>query len=142
MKKSAVIIALVVSVVLSSCGVMKKDKTNQDSTKLSGEWVLTYITGPRITFDGLFPEAKPTIVFDLEKAKVSGNNSCNSYGGDLVLKGNTIKIEKPFSTMMACQGSGEGTYMEILKEIETYKIDETVLSFYKGDIEVMRFSRK
>ena len=142
MKKSALIIAVVIGVVLSSCSVMKKDAAKQDSSKLAGEWVLTYITGPRITFDGLFPDGKPTMFFDLEINRVSGNNSCNSYGGDLILKNNTIKIEKPFSTMMACQGSGEGTYMEMLKEIETFKVDDKVLSFYKGDVEVMRFARK
>lgn len=143
MKKSALILALIVSVVISSCSVMKKNTTaKQDNSNLVGEWVLTYITGPRITFEGLYPETKPTIAFDLENNRISGNNSCNSYGGGLVLDKNKIKTDKVFSTMMACPGNGESTYMSTLGEIETFKVNGDSLSFYKGDIEMMRFVKK
>ena len=143
MKKSTLILTLIVSVVISSCSVMKKNTAaKQDNSDLSGEWVLTYITGPRIAFDGLYPENKPNIIFDLENNRISGNNSCNSYGGEVMLNKGKIKIDKTFSTMMACQGIGEDTYMSMLKNIETFKVNVDTLSFYKDEIEMMRFLKK
>ena len=37
-------------------------------------WELEYISGPRIAFEGLFPEKKPQITFDQETQKVSGTD--------------------------------------------------------------------
>lgn len=148
MKKLAIVLTLFVTILLSSCSVIKKSSsstststttTNQD---LSGAWVLTYITGPRITFEGLYPEKKPTITFDLEDKRISGNTSCNSYGAGILLDKNKIKIEKPFSTMMACPGNGESTYITTLLKTETFKVNKDTLSFYTGDIEMMRFVRE
>lgn len=143
MKKLTIVLALFVITVLSACSVVKKSssssKTNQD---LSGAWVLTYITGPRIAFEGLYTEKKPTINFDLENKRISGNTSCNSYGAGILLDKDKIKIEKPFSTMMACEGNGESTYISTLLKVETFKVDKNTLSFYMDDIEMMRFVRE
>jgi len=50
------------------------DQLSADTTKhLQGTWVLNYITGPRIAFDGLYPENKPQIQLD-----ASGNLSGNT----------------------------------------------------------------
>lgn len=104
--------------------------------------MLTYITGPRITFDGLFPENKPSLTLDIENKRIGGNNSCNSYGGDLVVKQDSIKIDKTFSTMMACPGNGEKTYMSTLEKIKTFKVQGDSLSLYLNEVEMMRFKRK
>src|SRR6218665_3958733 len=64
--------------VLLSCNTTKSKKSDAVS-KLEGTWELNYITGPRITFDGLFPNKKPTIIFNTKDNQVSGNNSCNTY---------------------------------------------------------------
>jgi serine protease inhibitor ecotin len=53
-----------------------------------------------------------------------------------------IKIEKPFTTMMACPGNGESTYINTLLKVETFKVNNDTLSFYMDDIEVMRFVRE
>lgn len=143
MKKITIALSLVMTILLSSCSVLKKSnsgsKANQD---LAGTWVLTYITGPRIAFDGLYPEKKPTITFDLEEKRISGNTSCNSYGAGILLDKNKIKIDKPFSTMMACPGNGESTYISTLLKVETFKVNKDTLSFYMDDVEMMRFVRE
>ena len=74
--------------VLISCNSMKT--SNSKITSLEGPWELNYISGPRIAFDGLYPNDKPTIVFDLKENKVYGKNSCNSYFGTLDADGNKI----------------------------------------------------
>jgi heat shock protein HslJ len=143
MKKITIALSLIMTIVLSSCSILKKSSSNNVvNQELSGTWVLTYITGPRITFEGLYPEKKPTITFDLEDKRISGNTSCNSYGGSILLDKNKIKIEKPFTTMMACPGNGESTYINTLLKVETFKVNNDTLSFYMDDIEVMRFVRE
>lgn len=143
MKKITIALSLIMTIVLSSCSILKKSSSNNVVNQdLSGTWVLTYITGPRITFEGLYPEKKPTITFDLEDMRISGNTSCNSYGGSILLDKDKIKIDKPFTTMMACPGNGESTYIDTLLKVETFKLNNDTLSFYMDDIEMMRFVRE
>ncbi|HEY1195862.1 META domain-containing protein [Flavobacterium sp.] len=134
------------SSILFSCSIFKCKKTDAVS-KLDGTWELNYITGPRITFDGLYPNKKPTIVFDTKENRVSGNNSCNSYTGKLVVDGNKIDFKQPMAVtkMMCLNGQqGEQTYMEMLQKITTYDItdDGKTLNFISGDIAMMRFTKK
>ncbi len=122
-----------------------KSVTNTTAT-LDGTWELNYISGPRIAFGGLYPNMKPTINFNVKEKKVSGNNSCNQYFGALLLDGNKINFKdaKMGMSMMACQGSGETTYMKTLEKIDSYSISEDgkILNFIMGDIAMMRFEKK
>ena len=36
------------------------------TASLDGTWELNYVAGPRIAFNGLYPNNKPTITFDLK----------------------------------------------------------------------------
>ena len=113
---------------------------------LDGTWQLNYITGPRIAFDGLYPDKKPTIIFNINENKVSGNTSCNQYFGNLVKDGNKINFKdaKMGMTMMVCSGEGENVYMKTLEKVDSYSIsdDGKTLSFIMGDIAVMCFEKK
>ncbi|HWS59574.1 MAG TPA: META domain-containing protein [Flavobacterium sp.] len=116
------------------------------TASLEGTWELNYITGPRIAFDGLYPDKKPTITFDLKENKVAGNNSCNQYFGTLKVDGSKINFKdaKMGMTMMACPGEGEKVYMNTLEKIDSYSISEDgkTLNFIMGDIAMMRFEKK
>lgn len=91
-----------VSSILLSCNVFKCKKKDAVS-KLDGTWELNYITGPKITFEGLYPNKKPTIIFNTKENQVSGNNSCNSYTGKLAIDGNKIDFTQPMAvTKMMC----------------------------------------
>ncbi|MFV8367176.1 META domain-containing protein [Flavobacterium sp. XS1P27] len=122
-------------------------KTITDETaSLDGTWELNYITGPRIAFGGLYPNKKPTIVFDLKENRVSGNASCNSYSGKLNVDGNKISFKDPIAmTKMMCMDiQGEDVYMSTLEKIDSYSISEDgkTLNFIMGDIAMMRFEKK
>jgi heat shock protein HslJ len=112
---------------------------------LDGTWQLNYITGPRIAFDGLYPDKKPTISFDSKENKVFGDNSCNKYFGTLKVEGNKINFKdaKMGMTMMACSGNGENTYMKALEQIDTYSVsnDGKTLNFMMGELTMMRFEK-
>jgi heat shock protein HslJ len=139
--KKVMLLLVVICMSFISCTTKK---ATVKTTSLEGTWQLNYITGPRIAFDGLYPNKKPTIVFDVANNKVSGNNSCNQYFGALILDGQKINFNeaKLGMTMMACQGNGDSLYMETLKKIETYTISEDgkTLKFLVGNVEMMRFS--
>lgn len=134
-------IVLLVGMVFVACTTTKE--TIKEAS-IEGTWELKYITGPKIAFDGLFPNQKPTIKFDLKENKVTGNNSCNRYFGALIMDGATINFKdaKLGMTMMACAGNGESVYMETLNKIETYSITDKgrTLNFLAGNVVLMRFS--
>lgn len=137
-----VLILVFLGVVLMSCKCTKTDTV----AKLDGTWELNYISGPRIAFDGLYPNKKPTIVFDSKESRVSGNSSCNSYTGKLTVDGNKIDFTQPMvMTKMACMdGQGEQTYMSTLQKITSYDItdDGKTLNLISGDVAMMRFTKK
>ncbi|MBW4362528.1 META domain-containing protein [Flavobacterium taihuense] len=125
----------------SSCST---SKPVMKSASLEGTWELNYITGPRITFDGLYPNKKPTITFNTKENKVTGNNSCNQYFGALLLDNDKINFKdaKIGMTMMACEGNGDTVYMDTLNKIERYTIsdDGKALNFLIGNVVMMRFT--
>jgi heat shock protein HslJ len=100
--------------------------------------------GTRIAFDGLYPNKKQTIVFDLKENKIAGNYSCNQYFVGLLVDGSKINFKeaKMGMTMMACQGNGDSIYMETLQKIEAYTItdDGKTLNFLTGNVVMMRFT--
>ncbi|UIR54951.1 META domain-containing protein [Sphingobacterium sp. SRCM116780] len=109
---------------------------------LSGTWELDYISGPRIAFNGLYPNSKPTITFDLASNKVSGNGSCNTYNTNFKTDDHKINFGPIMSTKMGCGGSGEQVYFSTLEKINTYSVDGQTLTFIMGDIAMMRFHKK
>lgn len=140
-----VLILVFLGVVLISCNASKTQK-NDSVSKLEGTWELNYVTGPRIAFDGLYPNKKPTINFNIKENQVSGNNSCNSFNGKLNVTGNKIDFTQPMAvTRMMCQdGQGEQIFMSTLQKITSYDVTDNgrTLNFISGDIAMMRFSKK
>lgn len=133
---------ILLSVVLISCKCQKTDTVS----KLDGNWELNYVSGPRIAFEGLYPNKKPTINFNTKESHVSGNNSCNSFNGKLVVDGNKIDFTQPMAVtkMMCMDGKGEQLFMSTLQKVTSYDItdDGKTLNFISGDIAMMRFTKK
>lgn len=123
-----------------------KEVKQEAATKeqaLDGTWELNYISGPRIAFEGLYPNKKPTITFDVSNKKINGNSSCNNYNGALKLNGHDIGFGPIASTKMACEGSGESVFFKTLETVTKYDIqDNNTLHLIMGDIAVMRFTKK
>lgn len=110
---------------------------------LTGSWELNYISGKRIAFEGLYPNKKPQLTFTDSKTEVGGHTSCNSFSSKLTIDGNKITIAEPTAmTMMACEGEGEKSFLEMLKKVNKYALSGTTLTFLMDDIAVMRFAKK
>ena len=129
---------------MSGNTIVAKLKAPEKSTGLNGNWELSYITGPRITFEGLYPQKKPTIIFNMADSSASGNSSCNSYSVPVEVKGNKISFGEGLATLMACEGDGETVYFQTLRSVKSYKMssDNNTLELIKDGVPVMRFTRK
>lgn len=116
----------------------------EPSVGLNGNWELNYISGPKITFEGLYPEKKPTIIFNMTDSSASGNSSCNSYTVPVEVDGDKISFGEGLATLMACEGDGESIYFQTLRKVETYKIseDSNTLELIMDGVPTMRFERK
>ena len=126
-----------------SCNSLKTDKSNMAS--LQGTWELNYISGPRIAFQGLYPDEKPTIIFDFKADLVSGDTGCNRYSGKPNVFGNKIDFKNDMAlTKRYCPGEGESVYLATLQKIDSYFVSEDgkTLSFMIGDVAMMRFTKK
>jgi heat shock protein HslJ len=138
MKNVKPLFICILALVVSGCTSLK------NTIPLSSEtWELEYITGPRIAFEGLFPENKPQITFNTTKKEVSGTTGCNGFTTKYTLDEQTIKFDENFPmTMRYCEGGGEQVFLKMIKEVNHYFIDnEGKLFLNKGDIPMMRFKK-
>lgn len=141
--KKIMMLTVFVCLIFTFCSTKK---SALDTASLEGTWQLNYITGPKINFDALYPDKKPTISFDVQNSKVAGHNSCNQYFGALIVDGEKINFKnaKLGMTMMACEGDGDSLYMETLQKTETYTITDEgkTLNLLLGNVVMMRFSHQ
>lgn len=134
--------------IFAACNSVKKTtSTNSEATsmtaKLAGTWELNYISGKRIAFEGLFPDKKPQVTFNLSENELGGNTSCNGFSSKILLDGNKITIAEPFAkTMMFCEGEAENTFLSMLKKVTSYSVKDNTLTFLMGDVAIMRFAKK
>ncbi|HLO79744.1 MAG TPA: META domain-containing protein, partial [Chitinophagaceae bacterium] len=109
--------------------------------EFKGNWELEYITGPRIAFEGLYPDKKPTLIYE-GGTEYKGNTSCNGMGGNLMVTATGVIFNPPITTMMACPGNGEQTFLKTFKEVDSYEIKDGKLILKSKGVEMMRFVRK
>ena len=143
MKIKQIIFITILSLVIASCGSTKNTKTSTENDKLyNATWELEYITGPRITFNGLYPNKKPQIAFDKESKKAEGTNSCNGYSADYTITGDTITFGEPGPTTMMYCGEGEKVFLDMMKKINKFNIDaDGKLNLMLNDVPMMRFHK-
>ena len=114
---------------------------SMENEKLGGNWELTYVSGPKIAFEGLYPQKKPNVMFNFANGIIQGNTGCNGFSSKFKLDGNKIKIEDGLQTMMYCEGGGEEAFKNMMRKTNSYKIENGSLVFYYNQVPVMRFKK-
>ena len=81
------------------------------------------------------------IRFDETQKRVSGNGSCNSFGGSVAINDNSLKIGNLFSTKMYCESvqSIEADFFAALGKVTRYEIKGNSLLMYMGDMLSLEF---
>lgn len=123
---------------------MKLKAITSEAGLLDGNWELNYISGPRIAFNGLYPDKKPIIHFNLPEKELGGNTTCNGFSSKIIMEGNKISIAEPFAkTMIFCEGGGETTFLMMLKKVNRFAVTAgNTLTFLIDDVAIMRFTKK
>jgi heat shock protein HslJ len=150
MKKTLSILLLCsLALPMQSMASVKKKKGKKSSLAsqkrqgITGVWVVTYIV--HIDINKTFKQGHiPSIQFDASLKNLSGNDGCNTFSRPIKIEGNKIIAAGPFlSTLMACEGSADQKFMDVLKKINSYAMpDEQTLDLIAGDIGVLQFTRK
>lgn len=140
MKTQIILLIAIFTLIISSCGTKK---VVNDNMLYNTTWELEYISGPRIAFEGLFPDKKPYISFDKETSEVRGNNSCNGYTAKYTLNESAISFGEPGPTTMMYCGEGEKVFVNMMEKINQYGFDEEgKLTLMLNDVPMMRFKKK
>lgn len=113
MKIKNILSLCIFALIIFSCSSTKK---MANDALFNGAWELEYLSGPRIAFNGLYPDKKPKITFNKTTNSVSGNNSCNGYSADYRLDGNEISFGEPGPTTMMYCGEGENFFLKYDKK--------------------------
>lgn len=141
MKNYILVFVLVSCLSISSCNCTKNA---QKTDSIYGTtWELDYISGPRIAFNGLYPDKKPYITFNKESGQVNGSDSCNGYSAPFTVNGNSITFGEPGpSTMMFCEGNGDKQFRQTIQRITSFSFDaDGKLTLLTGDVAMMRFKK-
>jgi heat shock protein HslJ len=158
--KKIVLIAVLLTIIFASC---KSDKstTNSSAAKapdavkpetfnssdyeadLEGTWELVSVIGSNTPFATLYPSTKPTLTLDSRPKQISGTTSCNTYTGSYVINDRSISFANGWaSTKMACEGEGEGVFIERLKKADKFFIKEqNTLMLLLGDVALLEFKK-
>lgn len=110
-------------------------------TELVGEWELSYITGRRIAFEGLYPDKKPSIRFKTIGMDVSANTSCNLLMATFQPENKQELFKLGATTLRACPGEGEMVFLDELKKINNYQVNGDTLTFFNGSVASMKFTK-
>ncbi|MFN3138493.1 MAG: META domain-containing protein [Allomuricauda sp.] len=135
--KTSIILLFSAILLAASCGSAKSD----EEALYGPTWELEYISGPRIAFDGLFPNKKPQITFNKETGKVRGTDSCNGYTADFEIAESTIAFGDPGPTTMMFCGGSERQFLQMMKKIDGYSVEEGKLNLLVGEVPMMRFKK-
>lgn len=136
MKAKQILLITILSILVVSCTSTKNDELYK------GTWELEYISGPRIAFNGLYPDKKPQISFNKETKKAEGNNSCNGYSADYTISGDAITFGEPGPTTMMFCGEGEQVFLSTMKKVNKFNIDaDGKLNLMLNDVSMMRFHK-
>ncbi|CAN5427839.1 hypothetical protein BH20BAC1_BH20BAC1_01510 [soil metagenome] len=58
-----------------------------------------------------------------------GNTTCNGFSSKFTMNENNISFADPLKTMMFCEGGGEETFLNMLKKVNKYSLNEIHLLF-------------
>nr|WP_321451933.1 META domain-containing protein [uncultured Carboxylicivirga sp.] len=126
----------------TSCKTMQKNTANSSDLFIeSNQWELSSFKGMTMQEAG-FSQDIPHITINQEKSRIGGYTGCNSFGGDITIKDNTIEFGLFMATKRYCDGVPEAGFFELMNKKVTYSIDGNKLTFIKDGEDIMEFQLK
>jgi heat shock protein HslJ len=150
MEKMKQVLVTVITVIsfITACNNLKQStvvsrKVTANPSELDGAWQLESISSLKISFEGLYPDKKPSLVFHVISSRISGNTGCNNLSGTVNIEGSKINFNENFvMTKMFCPGEGEQVFLAALKKINLWAVTDTsTLNLIAGDTALMKFTK-
>ncbi len=108
-----------------------------DSQTIAGKWYLIPVLASD-TAGG----RRAMLEFDLNENKFTGNTGCNSMSGMFISQGNDLRFnEEIVTTKMACEGYNEDVFIENLRRVNKYRIDNGTLELLYNQTVLSKWSR-
>lgn len=113
---------------------------NQKSIMTANKWLLQDESGTVVSYNG---EAI-SMSFTMEDGlKANGFSGCNRYFSTVSLLAESIHFQNTGSTMMACPDmDGEEMFLDLLKQVNTYEVNNHELKLYQNKILLLRFKKQ
>ena len=84
----------------------------------------------------------PYLLFDVDPTKISGNSSCNSFNGLMVLNGNRLSFSNLAVTEMMCVHENmETKFLKVLPTITKYELIDDELHLFEKEVVLMKFKK-
>jgi heat shock protein HslJ len=88
---------------------------------------------------------RPSLLVDIDSARVSGSAGCNRFGGGATVSGETIRFTKLFSTRRACiddrLNQQETRYLAALEAVDRFSISGDTLTLFAAGQPRAKFTR-
>jgi heat shock protein HslJ len=122
-------------------GLAFKEESNVQESIYDSRWDLKTIHTDTGTVN---TGTKAFIRFDEAKKSAGGNGSCNSFGSNLVISGQSISFENIFSTKMYCEAvqQTENQFFSLLDKVTSFQVTGKKLSLYAGEVLVLEFEKE
>jgi len=143
MKLKLSLIACLV-IITSACSTIKKTSSSYVDGQINNiAWAVTSFKG-KILAASDFPNGMPTVIFNMQDSKISGNDGCNSFMGLATYTSTLIKPGAIASTKMACSNAAfANDFYEVLGSDKiTYHLTNDILRLYVNDAEIMALKEK
>jgi len=130
------------AMMLNSCKTIQNNAQSSSELFIEGnQWEMISFQGKSVKEAG-FTESTPQIVINKGKGSMGGNNGCNSFGGDITVKEDSIEMGMFMSTKRYCDGVPEIEFFKLLEGNIGYTINGRQLSFTKDGSIIMEFQLK
>lgn len=113
---------------------------NSDTASIKGLWNLKEINGQKPE-ECNYMTGIPNLEINQADNKFTSNSGCNRTNGGVQIRDSLISFSKFFSTRMTCPGTGEKEYISTMTSVDSYKIENGMLSLKAAGKTVLKFSR-
>jgi len=128
--KTKILLLIIISITITSCKSIKKDKNNTITEK---HWKLKTLYGKEIKMDDR-QKQEIFITLKTKDNRFTGFAGCNTINGEYILEeGNKIKFSKVISTRMFCNNNtDESKLLKAINSTNNYTMKNNTLSLNIG----------
>jgi len=107
---------------------------------LPGNWELVSCAGARLPLSELYANRVPTLRISQGEERISGSTGCNAFTGTARWNRSDFTMHEPLAiTKRFCPGEGENVFLEALRSVDGWRLDDEFLVLHSSGLEVMRF---